>query len=334
MSTFARNILGGGLKSDTLPADLSFEGETVLITGATSGLGLEATVHYLQHGASVTITARTAAKGEQAKLDIESRTGKLVDVMILDMDTFEGVKTFVNTFKKENRHFDIILLNCGVQEFVWKPSPEGWFANIQVNVLSTTLLGLLLIQWMRSKPEQSHLLFVGSGSHWENDLSKWPRKDIITFWSKEENFMSGRDAYGISKLMLHYCVNAMDKIASAGGKISPIVNTVCPGIVQTGIARSFGGGVWGMQCVAKAYMALALKAVPADVGARSLVVAAKTTPEQHGTFRRPYLTDDEYEKVSAPFFKTEEAKEIQAEVWKEVVEILAAADPEVSKIVL
>jgi hypothetical protein len=79
-------------------------------------------------------------------------------------------------------------------------------------------------------------------------------------------------------------------------RISPIVNTVCPGIVSTGIARSFGGGVWGMECVAKAYMAFALKAVSADVGARSLVLAAKTKPEEHGTFRRPYLTDEEYEK--------------------------------------
>lgn len=51
-----------------------------------------------------------------------------------------------------------------------------------------------------------------------------------------------------------------------------------------------------MQYVAKAYMVLALKAVPADVGARSLILAAKTTSEEHGTFRRPYLTDEEYEE--------------------------------------
>jgi short-subunit dehydrogenase len=108
--SWVRDILGGGLKADTLPAGLSFEGENVLVTGATSGLGLEATIHYLQHGANVTITARTAAKGEQAKTEIENRTGKIVDVMVLDMDTFEGVKQFAATLKKESRSFDIILL--------------------------------------------------------------------------------------------------------------------------------------------------------------------------------------------------------------------------------
>ena len=39
-----------------------------------------------------------------------------------------------------------------------------------------------------------------------------------------------------------------------------------------------------------------LKANPADVGAKSLVLAATTTPEQHGIFRRPYMTDEEYAK--------------------------------------
>src|SRR5579859_6122544 len=105
--SWVRNILGGGLKADTLPADLSFEGQNVLITGATSGLGLEATIHYLQHDANVTITARNEAKGEQAKSEIQSRTGKVVDVMILDMDTFEGVKKFAASLKKQTKEFDI-----------------------------------------------------------------------------------------------------------------------------------------------------------------------------------------------------------------------------------
>lgn len=108
--SWVRCVLGGGLKTDTLPKDLSFENESILVTGATSGLGLEATIHYLQHGGKVTITARTAAKGEAAASEIEKRTGKKVDVMVLDMDTFEGVKKFATTLKSSGRHFDIILL--------------------------------------------------------------------------------------------------------------------------------------------------------------------------------------------------------------------------------
>ncbi|KAF8850073.1 NAD(P)-binding protein [Acephala macrosclerotiorum] len=330
--SFIKSIFCNGLKPDTLPADLSFEGQNVLITGATSGLGLEATIHYLNHGANATITARNLAKGETAKEEIKNRTGKSVDVMVLDMDTFAGVNSFVKTLKAEDKPWDIILLNCGVQDFIYKTSPQGWFTNIQVNVLSTTLLGLLLIQWLRSRPTQSHLIFTGSGSHWEVDLSKWPEEDVLRYWSKEENFVDGRESYGVSKLMLHYCVNEMARVAASDGKISPVVNSVCPGIVHTGIARSFGGGGLVQSYIAWAYMSVALKAVPADVGSRSLVVAGKMGPEEHGKFHRPYLTDEEYAKVSAPFFESEEGKRFQAEVWKEVLEILAEAEPEVSKI--
>jgi len=38
-----------------------------------------------------------------------------------------------------------------------------------------------------------------------------------------------------------------------------------------------------------------VKAAPASVGAGSLVLATITKPEAHGMFRRPYLTDEEYE---------------------------------------
>jgi len=71
---------------------------------------------------------------------------------------------------------------------------------------------------MREKPGQSHLGFVGSGAHFKVDLSKWPKQDILKFWSIEENFLSGRDNYGISKLLLQYCVQEMAILVAADGK--------------------------------------------------------------------------------------------------------------------
>jgi short-subunit dehydrogenase involved in D-alanine esterification of teichoic acids len=103
-------FLAPALNVDALPPDLSFEGQSVLITGGTSGLGFEAAIHYLQLGANVIITARTSAKGEQAKLEIEKRTGKVIQAMVLDMDTFEGVKKFMETLKTKVPSLDIVLL--------------------------------------------------------------------------------------------------------------------------------------------------------------------------------------------------------------------------------
>lgn len=89
---------------ETIPLSTSFAGKSVIVTGATSGLGLEAAVIYVQSGAeTVYITARSAAKGAEAKKVIEERTGKkgVVQVRVLDMDTFAGVRQFVAGLKKD-----------------------------------------------------------------------------------------------------------------------------------------------------------------------------------------------------------------------------------------
>jgi NAD(P)-dependent dehydrogenase (short-subunit alcohol dehydrogenase family) len=108
-----RMLFGGRTATEELPKDLSFKGQTILITGATTGLGFETAIHYLNLGAfRVIITARTKAKGEKAKKEIETRTGKkgTVDVLVLDMDTFEGVKSFVKELEKTVSRIDIVLL--------------------------------------------------------------------------------------------------------------------------------------------------------------------------------------------------------------------------------
>jgi hypothetical protein len=74
---------------------------------------------------------------------------------------------------------------------------------------------------------------------------------------------------------------------------SPIVNVVCPGRVATSLARDFSVKSIlhrGIVAAWKAFLTL-----PADVGARQLVLAGTTSPAEHGKFIRPYMTDAEYE---------------------------------------
>jgi NAD(P)-dependent dehydrogenase (short-subunit alcohol dehydrogenase family) len=89
---------------ETIPSGSPFAGQSIIVTGANSGLGLEAAIHYVQNGAAnVYITARNEARGAAAQETIEARTGKkdVVKARVLDMDTFEGVKSFVDGLKKD-----------------------------------------------------------------------------------------------------------------------------------------------------------------------------------------------------------------------------------------
>lgn len=177
--------------------------------------------------AIVIITGRTAERGAAAQATIESRTGKkgVVQVRILDMDTFAGVETFVAKLRREVTTIDIVLLNAGLINFDYLPSPDGWEGDLQVNVLSTTLLGLLLLPWMRSvrkKGQIQHLGFTGSWSHTEPKITGrylgkvWPRTNVLGYWNKKENNPSGQKEYAISKLLFHYAANEIAKLASEG----------------------------------------------------------------------------------------------------------------------
>ena len=76
-----------------------------------------------------------------------------------------------------------------------------------------------MLQWMRQvkNPEQTqHLGLVSSGSHISTaniQASNFPRRDILSFWNMEENFASGRQQYGTSKLLQQYTILEIAKLA-------------------------------------------------------------------------------------------------------------------------
>jgi NAD(P)-dependent dehydrogenase (short-subunit alcohol dehydrogenase family) len=94
-------------------ADLS--GKSAIITGANSGIGLEAARALAGMGAHVTLACRNAAKGEDAKKQIIESTGSLnVEVETLDCGSFASVRAFLNRWKmRESKRVDILINNAG-----------------------------------------------------------------------------------------------------------------------------------------------------------------------------------------------------------------------------
>jgi NAD(P)-dependent dehydrogenase (short-subunit alcohol dehydrogenase family) len=171
MLRFPKIVYNNKFSLPPLPPLGTFQGQTILITGATGGLGLATAVHFVNLGASsVIITGRTAAKGEQAKNAIEAQTGTqgkdIVKVMELDMSTLEEVKNFADRVKSQVPSINCVLLNAGMLSTSFSSGKEGFEETIQVNTLSTTLLGLLLLPWMKKAGKgKSHLVVVSSGLH-------------------------------------------------------------------------------------------------------------------------------------------------------------------------
>ena len=90
---------------------------------------------------------------------------------------------------------------------------------MQVNVLSTALLALLLLPWLKSAGRgKAHLGIVGSGLHRGVDISAgngWPQEDVVKYWNEKENWQKkgGQGMYGVSKLLVQYCMGEIAKLA-------------------------------------------------------------------------------------------------------------------------
>ena len=106
-------------KWGTLPAESteSFTGRTILITGATSGLGYAAAVKFAKLGASkIIITARDETKGEAVKTRLLAEVGEAseFEVWTLDMNSYDSITQFTQRIDKELEHLDVAILNAGV----------------------------------------------------------------------------------------------------------------------------------------------------------------------------------------------------------------------------
>ena len=136
----------------------SFSGQTVIVTGSNTGLGLEAARHFTRLDAGKVILAvRTQSKGEAAKESIEKSTNRkgVVEVWYLDLGSYESVKEFANKAEKLDR-LDILVENAGIARRYWSVLEDNE-ATITTNVVSTFLLGILLLPKMRETGQKFNI---------------------------------------------------------------------------------------------------------------------------------------------------------------------------------
>ncbi|EMD00450.1 hypothetical protein BAUCODRAFT_80931 [Baudoinia panamericana UAMH 10762] len=312
---------------DTKP---SFKGRNVLITGASSGLGFEAALKFVQLGADrVVFGVRSVAKGKQAKEAIEARTGRrgCVDIWTLDMADYGSIKAFTNRVETELNHLDVAVLNAGVLLTKYEQSKHGWEQTLQVNLLSTVLLSLLLLPKLRASKSNAStpvLELVSSSNHTYLTSLK-AESDILNAYNSEKGYaFSGQ--YDTSKLFVQYAQAGLCELAKpvSASKPDVYIVTVCPGFTKSSLSREIEKN-WALRPV----LAIAsLLQRSTEEGARTYISGVAEAEKAHGRFWR----DDEVQPP-AVLLRGDKGQEYQRKVWDEIVASLSKDVPEVQKLV-
>lgn len=271
--------------------DHDFTGQTIVFTGGSTGLGLEAARHFLRLNAShIVLGVRSMEKGKAAKEDLETSTNRPNTVRLehIDMDRYDSVKSFASIIQKTVPKVDVLLLNAGkiAEQFYIAEEDES---TITVNVVCTVLLGLLLLPKLRESATPNgptpRLCFVSSDRHVMTNLPEWKTED--TFAALRAQTDSGADdRYYASKLLNVIMFRQLaDEIASNTPRV--VVNGFTPGYCATALIRETQG-FWGWQL----YVMKLTIARTIEVGSRTLVHAASLGWEGHGKYLNDCKIDE------------------------------------------
>ncbi len=291
------------MKPDTLP-DLS--GQTSVITGANSGIGLWTAIGLAKAGARVVMVCRDANRGEEARTFVTQKAaGVRPDLLIADFSDLKAVNALGDRISQQYPQLHVLVNNAGLfmrQRVVTKDGYETTFA---VNHLAPFLLTNKLLPSLERTGSEGV-----RNSRVVNVSSVAARGETINF----DDLMLTRSysmftAYGRSKLANILFTKELSR-RLAGRKVT--ANSLHPGVVATHIGDKGGmtGLMWGF-----------LKPV-------------FLTPEK-GALNSLYVaTSPEIENVSGAFFVKRKAvtsnrivddAAMAARLWTESERLIAAA---------
>jgi NAD(P)-dependent dehydrogenase (short-subunit alcohol dehydrogenase family) len=111
-------------------AGIDLHGRLAVVTGGSSGLGLETTKALVGAGAQVVVLARNATAARKTLAGVEG-----VEVDELDLAALESVASFATRFVGAGRSIDIMINNAGIMACPETRVARGWEAQLATNHL-------------------------------------------------------------------------------------------------------------------------------------------------------------------------------------------------------
>ena len=243
----------------------SIDGKRVLLTGATSGIGLEASVALARQGARVVMVGRDRAKTEAAVATVAARSGAAPEAYLLcDFSSQAQVRALAREVLDRFDRIDVLVNNAGGVNKTRRLTVDGIEATFAVNHLGYFLLtSLLLDRLVKSAP--ARVVTVASVGHRRGTLDF----DDLGF----ERGYSIMKAYARSKLANVLFAAELARRLAGRGVTS---NSLHPGAVATNIWS--GAPLWAKPIILLLFRPFFISAEKGG----SYIVRLAASPELEG----------------------------------------------------
>ncbi|KAJ9615877.1 hypothetical protein H2200_001954 [Cladophialophora chaetospira] len=139
----------------------------ILITGCSSGLGVETARALAATGATLYLTARNLTKAREA-LGADLLSNPKVNLLQLDLDSLTSVRSCAENFLSKSSKLNILITNAGIRHVAFAKTKDGFEHHMAVNHFSHFLLLKLLLPTLQASSTmnfQSRVVALSSGSH-------------------------------------------------------------------------------------------------------------------------------------------------------------------------
>ena len=200
--------------------------KVVLITGCSSGIGIETAKALNTTGAKLFLGVRDTGKGQAALSDI-LKPGH-VELLKMDLNSLNSVRSAAEEFKKKSKTLNILINNAGVMATPEGKTVDGFETQFGTNHLAHFLLFQLLKPALlaSSTPSfNSRVVCLSSSGHRGAGVQ-------FDYYNFENGTYAPWTAYGQSKTANIYMANEIERSYGAKGLHGL---SVMPGGIMTGL---------------------------------------------------------------------------------------------------
>ena len=158
-------VFGETSTTDEVLSGVNLKGKRVLVTGVSSGLGVETARSLAAHGAQVVGAARDLKKADDATGQVRkdaAANGGSFEVVALDLASLTTVRACADALLKKCEPFDVIIANAGVMATPFGHTEDGFETQFGTNHLGHFVLVNRIAPLLRA---QGRLINLASAGH-------------------------------------------------------------------------------------------------------------------------------------------------------------------------